>query len=134
MKQKKILFLSEEIPFNRNCGQRVRIYNVLRCLSDLYELTCVFPYRNEEDMESIRTDPDIECRKYFIKIPVGNGAVGRRLEILRRKLHLDREVGAKLETIVGGDRSRPGMGGILLSRPIHPFFQQEGNSHGLCVS
>ena len=99
MKQKKVLFLSEEVPFSRNCGQRVRIYNVLRCLAELYELTCVFPCR-KEDMESVETGLDIKCRKYFIGVSVKKGAVSRRLEILRRKLHLDRDVRENLETIM----------------------------------
>lgn len=100
IKQKKILFLSEEIPFNRNCGQRVKIYNVLRCLSELYELTCVFPYRNEEDIKSTKIDSDIKCRKYFIKVPVKDGSLSRRFDILKRRIYLDKKITEKLESIV----------------------------------
>ncbi len=100
IKQKKILFLSEEIPFNRNCGQRVKIYNVLRCLSELYELTCVFTCRNEEDIKSTQIDSDIKCRKYFIKVPVKDGSLSRRFDILKRRIYLDKKITEKLESIV----------------------------------
>jgi glycosyltransferase involved in cell wall biosynthesis len=100
IKQKKILFLSEEIPFNRNCGQRVKIYNVLRCLSELYKLTCVFPCRNEKDIKSTQIDSDIKCRKYFIKVPVKDGRLSRRFDILKRRIYLDKKINKKLESIV----------------------------------
>jgi len=133
IKQKKILFLSEEIPFNRNCGQRVKIHNVLRCLSELYELTCIFPYRHEEDIKSNQIDSDIKCRKYFIKAPVKNGKLSKRFDIVKRKIYLNKKIKEKLESIV--QEVKPDVAWLEYSYigQYIPFFKRK-NILTICVS
>jgi glycosyltransferase involved in cell wall biosynthesis len=100
MSKRRVLFLSEEIPLKRDCGQRVKMYNVLRCLAELYDLNCIFLYRSNTEMKINKTNSDIESKNYFIKLPGSATKLSKSINTLLGRIYLSKEIKGKLNEII----------------------------------
>jgi len=79
----KILFITETKPFSKNNGVNIKINNVLRCLSELFSVTCVCIIRNETEGSDRKISRETDYDLRFIKATDDNNKYIRMINSYR---------------------------------------------------
>jgi len=100
----KVLFVSKYIPYSANSGITVKIYNLLSCMSTIFDVTCAYISEDNINSETIIDECDLDVKNILIYTPKERNSFKRYLKHLIDVLCVRKEIQKKLDLIITSEK------------------------------
>jgi len=125
---KKVLFITQYIPYAANSGITVKILNLLKCMAAVCDVECVFLCEDQHEAERALQKCDINIKNHIIFLKIPTKTASRYLTHLYQILFVRKGIRKELSKII--QTCQPDLFWVEFGYICHliPFLRQFGKS------